>query len=210
VVTVQRPTNRREKPLTTIGKTCLERTNQEGPPCPPSFESSTALPTKGQMKAPAVVSHSARSMFIRWSILRTMEGRLELRLCSILIPVKKVRTNSARESAFIFGRSTSIFLAISRFSLLLLRVIMSTASDGNIANSRSELTAKDPFCPSMLHGPSLRNRSILFQPKGWAVSSPLNTVARRTAPKLLQPLSSSPDDDPDGGVLCAKMPVLRL
>ncbi len=51
----------------------------------------------GQMKAPAVVSHRVRTMFIRSSILRTMEARRELRLCSILTPVKKVRTNSARE-----------------------------------------------------------------------------------------------------------------
>ena len=81
-------------------------------------------PTKGQMNAAAVVSHCVRTMFIRSSILRAMENRLELRLCSILSPVKKVRTNSARESAFIFWRSTSIFLTISRFSLLLLRVMM--------------------------------------------------------------------------------------
>jgi hypothetical protein len=127
---------------------------------------STALPTKGQMNAPAVVRHSVRTMFIRSSILRTMEGRLQVRLCSILSPVKKVRTNSA------FGRSTSIFLAMSRFSMLLLRVMMATASGGNIANSRMELTAKHPFCPSMLHGPILSNRSMLFQPKGSAVSSP--------------------------------------
>ena len=39
----------------------------------------------------------------------------------VLNPVKRVRTDSARESAFIFGRSTSIFLAMSRFSLLLLQ-----------------------------------------------------------------------------------------
>ena len=55
---------------------------------------------------PAMVNHSVRTMFIRSSILRAMEGRLDLRLCSILSPVKKVRTNSARESAFILGRST--------------------------------------------------------------------------------------------------------
>ena len=51
-------------------------------------------------------------MLIRSSILRMMERRLELRLCSILSPVKKVRTKSARESASIFGCSTSIFLAM--------------------------------------------------------------------------------------------------
>jgi hypothetical protein len=116
-----------------------------------------------------VVDHSLRTMFIRSSILRTMEGRLKLRLCSIL---SEVRTNAARDSAFIFGRSTSIFLTMSCFNLLLLRVMMPTTSGGNIANSRIELTAKHPFCPSMLHGPILRNRSMLFQPKGSAVSSP--------------------------------------
>jgi NAD(P)-dependent dehydrogenase (short-subunit alcohol dehydrogenase family) len=46
-------------------------------------------PTKGKINPPAVVSHSVRIMFIRSSILRTMEGRLELRLCSMLSPVKK-------------------------------------------------------------------------------------------------------------------------
>jgi hypothetical protein len=71
-----------------------------------ALESSTTFPTKGQMNAPAVVSHSVRTMFISSSILRTVEGRRELRLCSILSPVKKVRTNSAREFTFIFGRST--------------------------------------------------------------------------------------------------------
>ena len=136
---------------------------------------------KGQMNAPGVVSHSVRTMFIRSSILRTIEGRLELRLCSILNPVKKVRTNSAREPAFIFGRSTSIFLAMSCFSLLLLRVMMPRASAGNIGNSRMELTAKHPFCPSMLHGPILRNRSMLFQPKGSVVSSPFfSRLSRNT------------------------------
>src|SRR4029077_8025563 len=45
-----------------------------------------------------------------------MEARPELKFCSMLSPVKKVSNNSARESAFIFGRSTSIFLAMSCFS----------------------------------------------------------------------------------------------
>ena len=44
-----------------------------------ALESSTALPTKGQMNAPAVVSHSVRTMFIRSSILRTMEGHRAMR-----------------------------------------------------------------------------------------------------------------------------------
>jgi len=101
-------------------------------------------------------------MLIRSSILRTMERRLELRLCSMLSPVKKVRTNSARESRFIFGRSASIFLAKSCFSLLRLRVMMPTASGGNIAHSRMVLTAKHPFCPARLHGPILRNRDPFF------------------------------------------------
>ena len=120
----------------------------------------------------AVVSHSVRTMFIRSSIFRRMAVRLGLRLCSILSPVKKVRTNSARESGFIFGRSTSIFLAMSCFSLLLLRVMIPTASGGNIAISRMELIANHPFCPSRLHGPVLRNRSMLIQPKGLAVNNP--------------------------------------
>jgi hypothetical protein len=42
---------------------------------------------------------------------------------------------------------------MSCFSLFLLRVIMSTASGGKIGNSRMELRAKHPFCPSRLHGP---------------------------------------------------------
>jgi len=76
----------------------------------PSFEPSTALPTKGQTNAPAVISHSVRSMFIRSSILRTMEGRLELRLCSVLSSAKKVRTNSATESAFNLKSAQSLVL----------------------------------------------------------------------------------------------------
>jgi hypothetical protein len=102
------------------------------------------------MNAPAVVSHGVRTIFIRSSILRTMEGRLELRLCSILSPVKKVRTNSAMKSAFIFGRSTSMFLAMSCFSLLLFRVMMPTASGGNIglthgADSKTSLLSLAAF-----------------------------------------------------------------
>src|SRR5580704_4925850 len=124
-------------------------------------------------------------MLIRLSILRMMEGRPELRLCSILIPVKKVTTNSARESAFIFGRSTSIFLAMSRFSLLLFRVMTPIASGGNMANSRMELTAKHPFCPSMLHGPILRNRSMLFQPKGLGCQQSLLLETFKVVPKAL-------------------------
>ena len=87
-----------------------------------------------------VLSHSVRTMSIRSSILRAMEDRLELRLCSILSPVKKVSTNSARAFESIFGRSTSIFLAISWFSLALLRVTIATASGDKIGNSRIELT----------------------------------------------------------------------
>jgi hypothetical protein len=109
------------------------------------------LSKEGQLSAPAVVSHSVRTMLIRSSILRMMERRLELRLCSILSPVKKVRTKSARESASIFGCSTSIFLAMSCFSLFLLRLMISTASGGNIGNSRMELMAKHPLWPSRLH-----------------------------------------------------------
>jgi hypothetical protein len=80
----------------------------------PTTRASSLLTTvrrKARLNAPAVVSHNVRTMLIRLSILRMIEGRPEFRLCSILIPVKKVGTNSARESAFIFGRSTSIFLA---------------------------------------------------------------------------------------------------
>src|ERR1700751_1416568 len=49
--------------------------------------------------------------------------------------------------------------------------LSSDAKPTSTARSFS-LTAKHPFCPSMLHGPILRNRSMLFQPKGSAVSSP--------------------------------------
>src|SRR5258705_4021814 len=76
-------------------------------------------------------------------------------------------------NALSFGRSAAIFLAISCFSLLLLRVMMLTASGGNIANSRMELIARHPFCPSLLDGPSLRNRSMLFQPLGLGGQQPL-------------------------------------
>ena len=74
-----------------------------------------------------------------------MEARPELKFCSMLSPVKKVSTNSAIESAFIVGCSTSTFLAMSCFSLILLRVTIAIASGGNIGNSRIELTAKIPF-----------------------------------------------------------------
>ena len=60
-------------------------------------------------------SHSVRMMLINLLTFRRVEARLELTLCSIQSPVKKVRTNSARESAFIFGRSVSIFLPMSCF-----------------------------------------------------------------------------------------------
>jgi hypothetical protein len=65
---------------------------------------------------------------------------------------RRAKTNSARESGFMFGRSASIFLAKSCFSLLRLRVMIPTASGGNIAHSRMELTAKHPFCPARLRG----------------------------------------------------------
>jgi hypothetical protein len=42
-----------------------------------------------------------------------------------------------------FGCSASIFLAMSCFSLFLLRVIMSTASGGKIGNSRRIANTKD-------------------------------------------------------------------
>ena len=64
------------------------------------------------------LSHSVRSMLIRSSILRSTARRLKLRLCCMLSPVKKVRTNCASDSGFIFGRSASIFLANSCFRLL--------------------------------------------------------------------------------------------
>src|SRR5882757_6070219 len=104
------------------------------------------------MNAPAGVSHSVRTMFIRSSILRTMEDRLELRLCSILIPVKKVRTNSARESAFTFGRSTSIFLAMSCFSLPLLRVMMPTTSLVSLQVAWSQLEKSLDVIPAQGFG----------------------------------------------------------
>jgi hypothetical protein len=120
----------------------------------------------------SVLSHSVRRMLIRSSILRSTARRLKLRLCCMLSPVKKVRTNCASDSGFIFGRSASIFLANSCFRLLRLRVTRSIASRGNMADSRLQLTAKHPFCPTRLLGPILRNRSILFQPNGSAVSNP--------------------------------------
>jgi hypothetical protein len=106
----------------------------------PTTRASSLLTTvrrKARLNAPAVVSHSLRAIFIKSSILRTMEARPELKFCSMLSPVKKVSNNSARESAFIFGRSTSIFLAMSCFSLLLLRVTIAIASCGNIGTHAS-------------------------------------------------------------------------
>jgi hypothetical protein len=55
-------------------------------------------------------------------------------------PERKSGPISARESASMLGCSASIFLAMSSFSLFLLRVIMSTASGGKIGNSSSGFT----------------------------------------------------------------------
>jgi len=126
------------------------------------------------MNAPAVVSHSVRTMFIRSSISRTMDGRRELRLCSILSPVKKVKTNSARESAFIFGRSTSIFLAMSCFSLVLLRVMMPKASGLQPSFCRPVLASLGhQRLPIIIrfyrYGPTLK--CPFFKPRWWVLDS---------------------------------------
>ena len=43
---------------------------------------------------------------------------------------------------------------------------MPTDSVGNIANSRMELTAKHPFCPSRLHGPQLEESFDVIPAQG--------------------------------------------
>jgi len=54
---------------------------------------------------------------LKSSILRTMEARPELKFCSMLSPVKKGQHQFRKGvRVHIFGRSTSIFLAMSCFS----------------------------------------------------------------------------------------------
>src|ERR1700686_1604088 len=103
------------------------------------------------------------------STFRFMDALLPFRCCSMLIPVKKVKTISARAVGFIAGLSASTFLAIRSLRKARLLETISRAAGGSTENWFMELTEKQPFWPPKLQGPSFRKRSLFFQRRGLGV-----------------------------------------